>query len=274
MLYARGGGEEKEGTMKLDVIYQPSGQAGEYSPWATNHYENCGHKCVYCYVPMVRHVSREEFDGDAHMRKDYLARLDRDLVKCKAAGFNEQVMLSFLTDPYNPKDAEIGLTREVLIRLRDAGLGFCTLTKGGTKAIRDIDLFRPDRDAFASTLTTMDWEMSEAWEPDAALPEDRVKALGHFHHANIFTWVSLEPVYDVESTLQVIDQTHPFVDLYKVGRINYNKVTKLINWRDFTERVTKLLTDIGKAHYIKADLQPYLPAGYANPLRVQQHHGA
>jgi hypothetical protein len=27
----------------------------------------------------------------------------------------------------------------------------------------------------------------------------------------------------------------------------------------------------GKAHYIKRDLQPYLPEGYFNPLRVQQH---
>jgi hypothetical protein len=27
----------------------------------------------------------------------------------------------------------------------------------------------------------------------------------------------------------------------------------------------------GKAHYIKRDLQPYLPKGYFNPLRAQQH---
>jgi hypothetical protein len=25
-------------------------------------------------------------------------------------------------------------------------------------------------------------------------------------------------------------------------------------------------------HYIKRDLQSYLPAGYPNPLRVPQHH--
>lgn len=29
---------------------------------------------------------------------------------------------------------------------------------------------------------------------------------------------------------------------------------------------------LGKAHYIKKDLQPFLPAGYRNPPRVPQHH--
>jgi hypothetical protein len=31
---------------------------------------------------------------------------------------------------------------------------------------------------------------------------------------------------------------------------------------------------LGKAHYVKQDLQKFLPAGYPNALRVQQHHGA
>lgn len=32
------------------------------------------------------------------------------------------------------------------------------------------------------------------------------------------------------------------------------------------------LQALGKAHYIKKELQPYLPADYHNPLRVPQHH--
>jgi hypothetical protein len=32
------------------------------------------------------------------------------------------------------------------------------------------------------------------------------------------------------------------------------------------------LNRLDKAHYVKKDLQPYLPAGYRNPLRVSQHH--
>jgi len=33
-----------------------------------------------------------------------------------------------------------------------------------------------------------------------------------------------------------------------------------------------LLHQLGKAHYIKRDLQKYLPPGYPNPARVEQHH--
>jgi len=40
--------------------------------------------------------------------------------------------------------------------------------------------------------------------------------------------------------------------------------------RDDTERMIKLCARLGVAHYIKKDLQGYLPAGYSNPLRVQQ----
>jgi hypothetical protein len=33
-----------------------------------------------------------------------------------------------------------------------------------------------------------------------------------------------------------------------------------------------LVTQLGIKAYFKKDLQPYLPAGYHNPLRVPQHH--
>lgn len=256
----------------FDVLYQPSGQAGEYAPWATNHYEGCGHKCLYCYVPQVRHVPRTEFDAGAALRKNYLERLDKDLIKAQRAGFTEQIMLSFLTDPYAPNDVEFKLTRQVLKRLTAAGLGFCTLTKGGTRSLRDIELFRPERDAFASSLTLLDHAKSSVWEAGAADPRSRMAALIKFHDRGIFTWASLEPVLDPDVTLEIIRRTASFVDLYKVGRVNYSKLTKLINWRDFTLRAVDLLTKLGKAHYIKADLQDYLPAGYPNPLRVRQHH--
>lgn len=47
------------------IIYAPRGQAGEYAKLATNPYRGCGHKCAYCYVPAVLHISRAEFDAGA-----------------------------------------------------------------------------------------------------------------------------------------------------------------------------------------------------------------
>jgi DNA repair photolyase len=156
--------------------------------------------------------------------------------------------------------------------LIEHGMGICTLTKGGTRALRDLDLFRPHRDAFASTLTSLDERFSLKWERAAPVPKDRIEALKRFHEAGIFTWVSLEPTLDVDSSIMIVEQTHGFVDLFKVGRVNYLPMTKTTDWKDYTERMIETLGKVGARAYIKKDLQPYLPEGYDNPLRVPQHH--
>lgn len=250
-------------------IYAPRGQAGEYAPLATNPYRGCGHKCAYCYVPRVTKQDRSDFNAGAVLRPDYMQNLRKDAVKYQMLGVTEQVMLSFTTDPYPP--AHHQETRQVLEILRDHGLAFCTLTKGGTRALRDIDLFRPDRDAFATTLTSLDSSFSIKWESGAANPEDRLLALQKFHEAGIFTWVSLEPTIDVDASIQIVKETHHYVDMYKVGRVNYLPITKTTNWEEYTHRILETLNDVGAAHYIKRDLQGYLPPGYHNPLRRPQH---
>jgi hypothetical protein len=250
-------------------IYAPSGQAAEYAVLATNPYRGCGHKCSYCYVPKILRMKRPEFNSSANPRPRYLENLVRNAKKYELLGISEQVMLSFTTDPYHPFDTS--LTRDTLLVLRDHGLAFSTLTKGGTRALRDLDLFRPEWDSFACTLTSLDNGFSRKWEPGAALPEDRLDSLRSFHEAGIFTWVSLEPTLDTESSLNIVKVTHKFVDLYKIGRANYLPMTETTDWESYTHSMIKLLDRLGKAHYIKHDLQPYLPDGYVNPLRVAQH---
>ncbi len=251
-------------------IYAPKGQAGEYSPLAANPYRGCGHGCKYCYVPAVLHMKRPEFDAGAVPRPEFLRHLRKDAAKYQAAGRTEQVMLSFTTDPYHLGDTT--LTRQTIECLQEHGLAVCTLTKGGTRAMRDLDMFRPSRDAFASTLTSLDDAFSRKWESNAALPGDRIQALEAFHERGIYTWVSLEPTLDCDSSLEIIRQTHRFIDLYKVGRANYLPMTKATDWKSYTERIVELCAKLNVRHYIKKDLQQYLPAGYKNVLRQVQHH--
>lgn len=219
---------------------------------------------------MIR-MSRAAFDAGAFPRRGFLDRLRKEALKNQVAGIREQVMLSFTTDPYHAGDT--ALTRQTLEILRDHGLGVCTLTKGGTRALRDIDLFRAGRDAFASTLTSLDDEFSRTWEPNAALPGDRIEALKAFHAQGIFTWVSLEPTLDVESSLAIVGATHGFVDLFKIGKVNYHAIARSLDWKSYTGRMVRLCSRLGAGHYIKRDLAGYLPAGYNNPLRVPHHHG-
>ena len=251
-------------------IYAPRGQAGEYAPLAANPYRFCGIGCAYCYCPKVLRVTREQFNSGAIPRPNVLDLLAKDAWKYRACGITEQVMFSFTTDVYNPHDTSI--TRRSLEIIQEHGLGVCVLTKGGSRALRDIDLFRTDRDAFASTLTTLDDAFSRKWEPAAALPEDRIKTLRQFHQRGIFTWVSLEPTLDCESSLAIIESTHGFVDLYKIGRANYLPMTSNTDWESYTHRIIEVVNRLGVKHYIKKDLQKYLPEGYENPLRVPQHN--
>lgn len=252
------------------IIYPPKGQAGEYSKLAANPYRGCGHKCAYCYVPQVTKVTREFFDSGAVERHNYLNSLMKDAEKYQTAGIREQVMLSFTTDPYHPFDNT--LTRKVLIALRDFGLGFCTLTKGGKRALRDLDLFRPTKDSFASTLTSLDDAFSLKWERGAALPGERIDILKKFHNAGIFTWVSLEPTLNIVSSLSIVEHTHEFVDLYKIGRANYLPMTNNTDWESYTKRMLETVNKFEVKHYIKHDLQKYLPEGYKNEKYINQFH--
>jgi len=250
-------------------IYAPKGQALEYAALASNPYRGCGHACVYCYVPSVLKIDRKEFNAGAKNRDGYLAGLLKDAKKYRDAGITEQVMLSFTSDPYHPDDTE--LTRKAIGNLHLHKMGVNILTKGGTRALRDIAMFKPERDCFGSTLTSLDDDYSRKWEVNAALPNDRINALKAFSEKGIFTWVSLEPTLDCESSLNIVSQTHEFVNLYKIGRANYLPMTKTTDWKDYTLRMIDLCQSLGVKHYIKKDLQCYLPDDYHNPLRIKQH---
>src|SRR6516162_7807276 len=95
------------------VIYAPGGQAWEYAPLACNLYDGCGHGCAYCYVPLIRHITRAQFDAGASLYKDIIRKLRRDARHYRDAGIREQVLLSFTSDPYHPFDTSN--TREAII---------------------------------------------------------------------------------------------------------------------------------------------------------------
>lgn len=242
-------------------IYKPSGKASEYAHLALNLYDGCDNGCTYCYSPSVLHVSREEF-AKCKPREGILDSLRKQLQKAETnrrigepLGKGQRVLLCFTCDPYPTCENETRTTRRALNLLDSYDIPFQVLTKSGSKATEDIDLYGLN-DAFASTLTFINPEDSKKWEPNAALPEDRMRTLLAFHEAGIHTWVSLEPVIDPEQTLELIRQTHLFVDLYKVGKLNYAKSD--VDWRMFGTRALKTLQQLDKKYYIKADLAKHL----------------
>jgi len=240
------------------TIYEPRGRAREYAKLAVNVFSGCAHACKYCYAPLALKRNRDEFHSEPEPRKDILHWIEADCKKIKIKGNGSaQVLLCFTCDPYQPIEKDLQVTRRAIQILHEYGLSVQILTKAGMRASRDFDLLT-EKDAFATTMTFLDDERSLEWEPNAALPSDRIEAIKIANKKGIPTWVSLEPVIDPEQALQIIQRTHKFVDLFKVGPLNYRPETKGINWKKFGLEVIQLLEKLGKKYYIKDDLKKYL----------------
>jgi DNA repair photolyase len=113
-------------------------------------------------------------------------------------------------------------------------------------------------DRFGATLTFTNDIDSRAWEPGAALPEDRIEALRLAHDRGIHTWTSMEPVIDPAQTLHLIDATHEFIDLFRVGKLNHHpKIEATIDWPKFRSEVEVLLQRLNKAYMLKHQLREF-----------------
>ncbi len=237
------------------VIYEPRGRAGEYAPLAVNLYRGCGHGCIYCYAPEATFIDRQEFIK-ATPRQGIIKKLEKDVPQAALDGHKGNVLLCFTCDPYQPIDITYQLTRQAIEILHKNGFNVTILTKGGKRAERDFDLLRPG-DEFATTLTFLDEQKSRQWEPKAAIPEERIEALRKAHELGIKTWVSLEPVIEPAESLEIIRQTHTFVDLFKVGKLNYHPQANEIDWHKFAQDSIATLKQYGCQYYIKKDLRRY-----------------
>lgn len=239
----------------MAIIYEPRGKAAEYSPLAANIYRGCSHGCVYCYAPSATYRERSVFHGHPEPRRNFMEELKRDLKKYR--GDERPVLLCFTTDPYQQIDESARLARYTIKALANNGNRVRILTKGGTRAARDFDVMGSCNCEFGATLTFFDEEQSIKWEPGAAAPDDRIAALKAAHKQGIRTWVSLEPAIDPNEVYKIINATHEFVDLYKVGKLNYHPLSKTIDWHDFRVNVESLLSSLEKDFYIKDDLRKF-----------------
>jgi DNA repair photolyase len=250
----------------MAAIYEPSGMAREYAPLACNLYKGCLHGCKYCYAPACLGMSPEEFWATSTVRLDVLNSLEREARKHAASRL--PVLFCFTSDPYQPN--ETGETRAALQSMIRAGCQFQVLTKGGTRAVRDLDCFqamtrRGDEHrgpcAFGTTLLFTNDADRREWEPNAASVEDRIDAIKAFHAAGIRTWVSIEPVVDPAQAVDLIGTLSPWADEWRVGKLNHHPHAKTVDWRSFAAKVIRAMEDSGRDFMVKDALKPFLPQG-------------
>jgi len=184
--------------------------------------------------------------------------MEKDCIKLSKEKCQEIILMSFTSDPYQPCENDFKVTRLAMDMLNRHSLNFGVLTKGGTRACRDFDLLSKNpKNQFACTLTTDIDSESLEWEPGAALPQDRIEALKKAHAMGIDTWVSFEPVINPDAVQRLIDETHEFVNLYKVGKLNYHKKAAEIDWGLYLETVESKLSHYDKKWIVKKDLEKF-----------------
>ena len=240
------------------IIYESKGRAREYCELAANLYRGCDHGCTYCYAPLATRRSKEDFIQSS-VRKNVMTEFKKDAIELEKREEDRPILLSFTTDPYQHLDVKEHLTRDAIKILHEHNQKISILTKGGKRSERDFDLLvkRPDLSEYGTTLVFTDEDMQRKIEPNAAPTKERIKSLQKAHKLGIYTYVSLEPVWDPEQSLELIEITHKFVDLFKVGKLNYNPQQHNVNWRKFKFDAIERLEQYQKKYYIKKDLLAY-----------------
>ena len=245
----------------MNVIYEPKGRAREYAPLACNLYMGCTHGCKYCYAPSCMHKKPEEWHTAARARgENVLALFERDcvrLAKERADDENRRVLFCFLSDPYQPLESELHLTRRGISVAARHGIKVDILTKGdGALIEQDLPLMLASQTHLGITLSFINDASRREWEPMASTVQSRLNILRKAHDMGIYTWVSMEPVIIPQEALEVIRQAHSYVNFWKVGKLNHNKeVERSIDWPQFRDNAIALLDSFGSRYYIKEDLR-------------------
>lgn len=244
----------------MSLLSAPEGAAREYSPLALTIYtDGCDHACRYCYCRELARRYGKTWGTTPQPR--HLAGLERE-----AARRAEQILLSFVGDPYNAAEATHRNTRKALVILADAHCSVAVLTKGGTRCLEDLDLFTSwpgGRVKVGATLTFRSARKSREEEPGAPLPADRLEALAELHRAGVRTWASIEPVLEAAESLAAIKASLAHVDEYAVGKLNHQESQE--DLAAFARQAVELIRGAGRGLYVKAALRPYLPVGYLTP---------
>lgn len=235
----------------MGVIYEPKGRAAEYADLACNLYLTCSHGCRYCYVPQTIRANPNAFFSAGEYRSGIATRLQEDARMIRLFGDDRSVLFCFACDPF--QNLEDGIAEEALSIMRSNRVSFITLTKSGSRAL-DLIHYYSERDTFAASLTFSSDEKSRQWEPNAALPSDRIEGLELAKQAGIKTWASIEPVIDANESLEIIERSAPWVDHFKIGAVSQRDLQARVNWDDFARQAISLVRKLGKTWLIKNEL--------------------
>jgi len=164
-----------------------------------NPYRGCEHGCIYCYArPAHAYMGLSpglDFESKLFFKPEAARLLASELSRpTYAPGV---IHIGGNTDPYQPQERRLRVTRQVLEVLQRFHHPFSIITKSALIA-RDLDIIGPMGAAglarAAVSVTTLDRKLARAMEPRAATPQRRLDAVRQLALSGVPTVVMFAPV--------------------------------------------------------------------------------
>lgn len=164
-----------------------------------NPYRGCEHGCLYCYSrPTHEYLGLSaglDFETKILIKKDAPELLRRELASKR---WKPQLLaLSGVTDPYQPAERRLQITRRCLEVLLEARNPTGIVTKNHL-VTRDLDLLaemnRFGTIAASLSVTTLNRDLQRIMEPRTSTPERRLEAIRKLASAGIPTGVMVAPI--------------------------------------------------------------------------------
>jgi DNA repair photolyase len=164
-----------------------------------NPYRGCEHGCIYCYARPTHcyfgHSAGLDFETILYAKHNAAELLEAELSK---PGYEPlTIALGAVTDPYQPIERELGITRSILEVLERTAhpVGIVTKSAG---VLRDIDILSRMAERrlvkVAVSVTTLDRRLARSMEPRASTPPRRLEAIRRLSDAGVPVTVMVAPI--------------------------------------------------------------------------------
>lgn len=174
------------------IMYKTNGTHWFDVNYNLNLYRGCLHGCIYC-DSRSECYGNDDFDH-VHWKKDALRLLELDMKRTQKKGV---IGMGAMSDPYNPLERTMELTRGALKLIRKYGFGVCLATKSDL-VIRDIDLLKEIAKQapvlIKVTITTLDHDLCSFIEPHVCDSDARFEAIKQLRSHSVPAGILLMPL--------------------------------------------------------------------------------
>ncbi|MFQ5833509.1 MAG: radical SAM protein [Candidatus Thorarchaeota archaeon] len=175
--------------------------------YAINPYVGCQHGCSYCYARFMERFTGhagEEWGKYTDVKINSPEVLEKQLWSKRKAK-RERVLLSSVTDAYQPLERRYEVTRRCLKLLADNGFPVSILTKSDL-VLRDADLLEySSENEIGATIITFDKAVCRTFEQGVPSPNRRLATLKAFSEQGLQTYCFVGPMIPFLTTYELDD---------------------------------------------------------------------